>query len=751
MRQGKGGSLREITSASNGNEMLSSGQANRSEILNGSDERRAARRLRVALLKGLLRRHGVVLDAHGPRFSSQLLREDVGILAEYPAETSRRGEQIPNFSDEVPCDLRELKRQAAVRREKLRKKSVKEIEEFYPEHGVGISDEYRERLMEQLQASLRLEPEDVEADADLPVLRSPLPVLRYASSESASSTSSELSVHSDVEMVPELEEAADDAGHPFEIELRPSVLDDAMELDFASEHGAAPPAEVALSFQALPDPVLSSQRRVQPEPEQEVMLEAESGHDQERETARSPAKSVIIIGAGVSGLSAACILQSQGHEVLILEVKNRAGGRCHTDESLGCCVDLGAAFIHGIKKNPLSDLARQAKSPLFEPKEASLFYRSSGELLKPEVDLAATKLWNEAVEKADSLRQRPMYAQASYGRVLTAALADLFDKHAGGCARECLVQMLQWQNLNLDVACGVTASQLSTWYDVDEEKKFKGGHCLIQNGYKSLVQFLVEQLHEGTIRYESAVEYIQWDKKSTVGVALNHEPNGEPPQKQKRVRVWCASGVTYQADACLITLPLGVLKTDAVRFYPALPLPKRKAISALGFGNSNKVALRFAGTFWPEKEDYIGLLPDQAAADAGFHVVMSMWNIHQLPILVATCTGRLAEWIDHSTDLEAVESLCLVLKRTFGQQYCAPVAWKVSRWGKDKHVRGCYSYVSVTAEPSQYLEMAKPVDDCLYFAGEATSRWHAATVHGALMSGRREACRISGLPVDVDD
>ena len=203
------------------------------------------------------------------------------------------------------------------------------------------------------------------------------------------------------------------------------------------------------------------------------------------------------------------------------------------------------------------------------------------------------------------------------------------------------------------------------------------------------------------------------------------------------------------ADAVVVTLPLGVLKAGVVRFNPPLPPRKQSAIDRLGFGALNKVLLLFPHAFWEDLEgrrDFWGVCaPTSRRRGEGFQ----FWNLQRCtgqPMLLVLHAGRAACRDGAPTrDEDAVEATLEYLRGIFGADAVpAPTQQVVTRWDEDPYARGVYSHVALGATSRDYDLMAEPLwDDSLLWAGEATCRAHPATVAGAFISGLREAARFA--------
>jgi hypothetical protein len=195
----------------------------------------------------------------------------------------------------------------------------------------------------------------------------------------------------------------------------------------------------------------------------------------------------------------------------------------------------------------------------------------------------------------------------------------------------------------------------------------------------------------------------------------------------------------HRADAAIVTLPLGVLKSGRVKFEPALPRAKRDAIKRLGVGSLAKLALFYDKPFWPP-EPYIFGLADGKDAMAPT-LAVNLWHTHRIPCLVFIVGGELGEALERWPLPQAVEWARTALTRMF-QQAPQPVRALRTSWGLDPYTLGAYSHVAVGATPADFDRLAEPVGRRLLFAGEATCRQHWACVHGAHVSGLREAARL---------
>ncbi|KAJ3666549.1 hypothetical protein Zmor_001987 [Zophobas morio] len=267
-----------------------------------------------------------------------------------------------------------------------------------------------------------------------------------------------------------------------------------------------------------------------------------------------------------------------------------------------------------------------------------------------------------------------------------------------------------------------------------------------RNGYSCVPVALADGLD---IKLNAAVKKVEYNKNGVEVTVYN-------PRIPHTVN-------TYHADVVLCTLPLGVLKLCAspnssqlntVQFVPPLPDWKTSAIQRLGFGNLNKVVLCFERIFWNPQANLFGHVGSTTASRGELFL---FWNLYKAPVLLALVAGEAAAIMENVTDDVIVGRCIAVLRGIFGQSGVPqPKETVVTRWRADPWSRGSYSFVAVGSSGSDYDLLASPVippssqgvsvtsgPARVFFAGEHTIRNYPATVHGAFLSGLREASRIA--------
>lgn len=419
---------------------------------------------------------------------------------------------------------------------------------------------------------------------------------------------------------------------------------------------------------------------------------------------------VLVIGAGVAGLGAARALRSRGASVLVLEARNRIGGRVHTSHMMpDWPIDLGASWIHGARGNPLTALADEAglkrvetrwePRPVFAPGGTRIDTGDAWELTE--------ELLDEGRERAESRETDLSLADA------IRALDDWRDLDAGER------RLVRYQlNSEIEHEYAADWDQLSTWY-FDDVDGFPGPDLIFPGGYGALA----DHLSTG-IPIRTGLDVVRIERR------------------RGGIRLLTRAGEGFVAPHVIVTVPLGVLKSGDISFSEPLASTRRAAIEAIGMGLLNKCCLLFDRPFWPENADAFAHLGDR---DGHWAEWLSLSRATGRPALIGFNAGSAAEEIETLDDRQTTARAMEVLRSVFGSSVPEPEAVQISRWRSDPFARGAYSFTAVGSDRASRRSLAgADWGGRLVLAGEACHEDHPATVHGAYMSGLEAAELIRG-------
>jgi monoamine oxidase len=439
----------------------------------------------------------------------------------------------------------------------------------------------------------------------------------------------------------------------------------------------------------------------------------------------SPGCDVIVIGAGAAGLIAAGELVEAGQRVTLLEARDRIGGRIWTRRETGVAVpiELGAEFIHG--HAPITEgLLTAAGATVIEAAD-SHFALEDGKLSSrggffPHIRAALRK-------KSEALARHDMTFDA---------LLDQLSHVLSPEQREYARMMAE----GFDAADTARASARALIEEWTGDVIGSSPQARPREGYEALLAALMARLQGERLRLllQATVASVRWSRGSV-------EVAGE----------FCGAPFALAAARALITLPLGVLQrpagdAGAVHFSPELAV-KRAALEGLASGPIIKLVLRFATPFWET-------LHEGRYRDAGFFHVpdapfATFWTPApaRAPLLVAWAGGpRALRLAAGASPAQLVRKALASLEKLFGKELDVTAelrGYYYHDWQQDPFARGAYSYVTVGASAAR-AELAQPIENTLFFAGEATDA-EEGTVTGALQSGVRAAREVlasAGVP-----
>lgn len=412
---------------------------------------------------------------------------------------------------------------------------------------------------------------------------------------------------------------------------------------------------------------------------------------------------VVIIGGGIAGLAAGLDLAQNGVPTTILEVKDRFGGRIQTIRPNGFPLELGAEFVHG-RSQPLLDAIRRAALSTQTVSDTNRTFEN-GQFRESNIWDTVGRVLNQVDLRKPDCSIEEFLAGGS------------FDEPTRDVVRHFITGFDAARTDRISAHARRRAEYAAEQINLDRQLR-------IAEGYGALVDYFVREIraHGGRLLTKAKARRIKWErgKAEVMANCDGHE-------------------ASFQANAAVITLPVGVLKSGEVLFEPSLP-DKIEAANGLEFGNAVKLVFQFKEQAW---EDF-----------GFFHVpdtpIPTWWSDRRGPVLTGWAGGPTADaLLGYSTDRLCAAGLEILARTIFNG---APVsalrerltAMHYFNWAADPDIRGAYSYIPVNGLDLPKL-LAAPVADTLFFAGEATvSDAQTGTVFAALETGQRAAREILG-------
>ena len=413
-----------------------------------------------------------------------------------------------------------------------------------------------------------------------------------------------------------------------------------------------------------------------------------------RSVAQSSDLDVVIIGAGAAGLSAAQAARRAGLSFRVVEARGRIGGRTLTDTSLGAPVDGGATYIHFSDSNPWTKIAGDlgVETRFGNWRSGGFRAYSDGQPLPDDVEIARRQGRNRMWELADDI---DFDNDVSFAKLVEKAPKDVM--HAA-----------------YSMSRGAVGEEPDRVSVADYIRLYDGSNLIVPSGYGALVA-----RYGADVPVETGVNVtaIDW---SGAGVKV------------------VTSKGDISARTAIITVPLGVLKAEKIRFTPGLPRETLRALDGLKMGALSKMALRFEGS-------RLGATPEMhlvETGDAAPAMSFEMWP-YDRDMVVCWYGADYARQINALPEQEAIRHMLERLTKIVG-----PEAQKAFRggvrfgWSADPNALGGYSY-AVPGQARARDALRKPVGERLWFAGEACAGKASMTVAGAFETGQHAAQAIA--------
>ena len=403
---------------------------------------------------------------------------------------------------------------------------------------------------------------------------------------------------------------------------------------------------------------------------------------------------VVIIGAGAAGIAAAKRLQKNHVSFCLIEAGNHVGGRAVTEIlEDGRPFDLGCHWMHSASLNPFVNIADSLGIQYQKRIGYGLTHIvSNGVQLKKEDKASVEKLLAD-----NSQRMTKLWAEGQ----------DISVMDALGEDRE-------WASISdyftvLETSSDVdqvSIGDLINYHDTNE-------NWPVIDGYGALIQRWAADV---PVALDTRAKEIHWGGGT--------------------VRVTTTKG-DIRASRVILTVSTSVLSSGTIRFVPGLPERKKTAIASLPLGNYNRIRLKISSNAFDKDT------PERIIAlSAGEPPMALSIRPYNFDCVVGIVGGRYADWLERLGSSASTSAVETCLSNVFGNDILKRVTGdRQSAWRGNPFVRGAYS----AALPGQFFQrarLAEPIDDKLYFAGEATSINHFCTCHGAMMTGDRAAKEI---------
>ncbi|KAJ0982225.1 hypothetical protein J5N97_010480 [Dioscorea zingiberensis] len=443
-------------------------------------------------------------------------------------------------------------------------------------------------------------------------------------------------------------------------------------------------------------------------------------------TATSTDPSVIIVGAGMSGIMAAKTLSDAGiTNIKILEATDHIGGRMHKVSFAGLNVEAGANWVEGVngkEVNPIWTLANQLHLRNFR----SDFDNLSSNCYKQGGGLYESSVVQESIDMVDKVE--------GFGEKLGAGL------HPSGKDDLSLLAMQRLMNHVPTDPVGMAVDYFTYDYEFAEPPRVTSMQNTVPlatfNNFGDDVYFVADQRGYSSVVDHLAHQFLKTDKEGKIvdpRLMLNKVVR-HISYSGSGVTVMTEDGKKYEADYVMVSVSVGVLQTHLIRFKPDLPHWKILALYQFDMAVYTKIFVKFPSTFWPTGNGTEFFM--YASERRGYYPIWQQFE-KQYPganVLLVTVTDEESRRIEQQSDDETKAEIMEVLRDMFGKNIPEMTDIYVPRWWSDRFYKGTFSNWPIGVNRYEYDQIRAPVGR-VYFTGEHTSEHYNGYVHGAYLAG----------------
>ncbi|XP_021718949.1 polyamine oxidase-like [Chenopodium quinoa] len=448
--------------------------------------------------------------------------------------------------------------------------------------------------------------------------------------------------------------------------------------------------------------------------------------------------SVIIVGAGMSGISAAKNLHDEGiKDFIILEATDRIGGRIHKTEFGGHVVEKGANWLHGAEgplKNPMYEIAKQIKLKSFYSDFSNVSYNTykqeGGLYSKEEVD-AALDMAESNEDYAEKISER-FNAEKGKDDDMSLLAGERLNKRE---PKTPLEKMIDFYSFDGEQAEAPRVTSLKHIIPRPEFSLFGEGEYFVADsrGFESIVHEIAktyltytnDTVNDPRVIFKQVVKEVDYSKSGIVTIKTE-------------------DGKVYTGQAVILSPSIGVLQSDLISFKPELPFWKRRAINEFSIGIYTKIFLKFPKKFWPtgKGNEFFFYVHERR----GYYAIWQQLEMEYpgANILFVTVTDdeskRIEAQPDEKTKAEAME----VLRKIFGDDIPDATDIMIPRWYSDRLYRGTFTNWPVGYTTEKHNNLKAPVEN-VFFTGEHTHAELFGYADGAYYAGASTANEVNKL------